>query len=71
VLDLMVEGFLNKEISALLEIGIRTAEMHVGRVVSKLGARSRTEAIIKAARMRPEGEGQRGVDSALGPQPPV
>ena len=50
VLKLMMEGLVNKEISRRLGIGLRTVEMHVAHVITKLGARSRTEAVVKAMR---------------------
>ena len=50
VLELMVEGLTNKEISLRLGIGLRTAEMHAASVINKMGARSRTDAVVKALR---------------------
>lgn len=51
VLSLMVEGLTNREVSARLGLGLRTVEMHVAHIVAKLGARSRTDAVIKAMQM--------------------
>ena len=48
VLALLPEGLTNAEIGARLFISMKTAEHHVGRVLSKLGARSRAEAAAVA-----------------------
>ncbi|MGH2448635.1 MAG: response regulator [Chloroflexota bacterium] len=45
ILTLVSRGESNKEIAQVLGITPRTAEWHVGNVMAKLGARSRTEAI--------------------------
>ncbi|MCU1427833.1 MAG: hypothetical protein JWL83_1833 [Actinomycetia bacterium] len=44
VLELVCQGLTNAEIAQRLFISAKTAEHHVGRVLAKLGARSRTEA---------------------------
>jgi DNA-binding NarL/FixJ family response regulator len=44
VLGLLRQGLTNTEIAARLYISGRTAEHHVGRVLGKLGVRSRAEA---------------------------
>jgi DNA-binding NarL/FixJ family response regulator len=44
VLELLRGGLTNAEIAARLYISGRTAEHHVGRVLGKLGMRSRAEA---------------------------
>jgi DNA-binding CsgD family transcriptional regulator len=49
VLDLLSEGLTNAEIAGRLFISPKTAEHHVGRVLAKLGARSRAEAAAIAA----------------------
>ncbi|MGY1739528.1 MULTISPECIES: LuxR C-terminal-related transcriptional regulator [unclassified Blastococcus] len=49
VLDLLRQGLTNAEIAARLYISARTAEHHVGRVLGKLGMRSRAEAAAFAA----------------------
>jgi DNA-binding CsgD family transcriptional regulator len=48
VLDLVRAGLTNAEIGARLFISAKTAEHHVGRVLAKLGVRSRAEAAAVA-----------------------
>jgi len=48
VLALMAEGLSNKEIAARLGFSKRTAAFHVGNILQKLGAASRTEAVVRA-----------------------
>lgn len=50
VLALLGHGLTNGEIGARLFISAKTVEHHVGRVLAKLGARSRAEAAGLAAR---------------------
>ena len=45
ILTLVSQGESNKEIAQVLGITPRTAEWHLGKVMAKLGARSRTEAV--------------------------
>jgi DNA-binding NarL/FixJ family response regulator len=49
VLALLRDGLTNAEIGARLYISAKTAEHHVGRVLAKLGVRSRAEAAAVAA----------------------
>jgi DNA-binding NarL/FixJ family response regulator len=49
VLDLLRQGLTNAEIGGRLYISPKTAEHHVGRVLAKLGVRSRAEAAAVAA----------------------
>jgi DNA-binding CsgD family transcriptional regulator len=49
VLALLREGLTNAEIGVRLFISAKTAEHHVGRVLAKLGVRSRAEAAAVAA----------------------
>lgn len=50
VLQLLARGLRNKEIALRLGVSERTATFHVGNVLGKLGADSRTEAIHLARR---------------------
>jgi DNA-binding NarL/FixJ family response regulator len=49
VLALLREGLTNAQIGQRLFIPAKTAEHHVGHVLTKLGVRSRTEAAAVAA----------------------
>ena len=48
VLRLIAEGYINKEIAALLSISVKTVETHKARAMEKLGLRSRV-AIVRYA----------------------
>ncbi len=50
VLGLMAEGLSNKLIAVRLGISEHTAKFHVNSVLEKLGAETRTEAVVRAAR---------------------
>lgn len=50
VLDLVANGYPNKTIAHELGISEHTAKFHVGSVLAKLGAASRTEAVTIATR---------------------
>lgn len=45
VLELLSQGLRNSEISGRFNISVRTVEVHVRNVMSKLGAQSRTDAV--------------------------
>lgn len=50
VLSLMAEGLSNKLIGDRLKISDHTAKFHVNSILNKLGAETRTEAVVLAAR---------------------
>lgn len=50
VLELIALGLPNKTIASRLEISEHTVKFHVGSVMAKLGAASRTEAVTRAVR---------------------
>jgi DNA-binding NarL/FixJ family response regulator len=50
VLALMAEGLPNKAIAARLGVTEHTAKFHVNAILRKLGAQSRTEAVVLATR---------------------
>jgi DNA-binding CsgD family transcriptional regulator len=50
VVGLLAEGLSNKAIAARLGISPDTAKFHVGRVIDKLDATGRTDAVAHAAR---------------------
>ena len=51
VLALLAEGASNKMIARRLGISAHTAKFHVGSLMEKLGAISRTDAVMHAARL--------------------
>ena len=50
MLELLAEGATNREIGASLFMAEKTASVHVSRILTKLNARSRTEAASIAHR---------------------
>lgn len=50
VLELLVQGFSNRRIAKRLGISEHTAKFHVNGILLKLGAGTRTEAVVVAAR---------------------
>lgn len=46
VLSLLAKGYSNQQVSAALNIGISTVKNHVSNILGKLGAKSRTEAVL-------------------------
>jgi DNA-binding NarL/FixJ family response regulator len=51
VLQLLAEGLPNKTIADSLHISEHTVKFHVNAILSKLGAQSRTEAVVRATRL--------------------
>jgi DNA-binding NarL/FixJ family response regulator len=51
VLQLLAEGLPNKTIARRLEISEHTVKFHVNAIMSKLGAQSRTEAVVRATQL--------------------
>jgi DNA-binding NarL/FixJ family response regulator len=45
VLELVVDGLMNKEIAKRLETSVRNVEKYVSRLFSKTGTNSRTELV--------------------------
>ncbi len=50
VLELLAEGLSNRSIAYRLEISEHTVKFHVNSILRKLGAQSRTEAVVRATR---------------------
>ncbi len=50
VIQLMSEGLSNKQIAKRLDISEHTAKFHIGRILAKLDADTRTEAVVRAVR---------------------
>ena len=51
VLALVADGLPNKAIAGRLGISDHTVKFHVNAILGKLGAQSRTEAVIQATRL--------------------
>lgn len=51
VLESLAEGLANKTIAARLHISEHTVKFHVNAILAKLGADSRTDAVVRAARL--------------------
>ncbi len=51
VLQLVAEGLPNKTIAGQLQISEHTVKFHVNAIMSKLGAQSRTDAVVRATRL--------------------
>ncbi len=52
ILDLLAQGLSNKAIAARLYLSVRTVEGHLANIYSRLGVRSRTEAMLLAVKVR-------------------
>lgn len=51
VLGLLAQGACNKDIARVLDVSLGTVKTHVRAIMSKLGSRSRTEAVHRAYRL--------------------
>jgi DNA-binding NarL/FixJ family response regulator len=51
VLQLLADGLSNRAIGLRLQISEHTAKFHVTAIMAKLGAQSRTEAVVRATRL--------------------
>jgi DNA-binding NarL/FixJ family response regulator len=51
VLDLLADGLANKAIAGRLGISEHTVKFHLNAIMGKLGAQSRTEAVVLATRL--------------------
>ncbi len=51
VLQLLAEGLANKAIAQRLGVSDHTIKFHVNAILGKLGAQSRTEAVVRATRL--------------------
>jgi DNA-binding NarL/FixJ family response regulator len=51
VLQLVSLGLANKEVARRLGVSDSTVKFHVNAILEKLGARSRTDAVVRAARL--------------------
>ncbi len=51
VLQLLAQGLPNKTIAQKLDISDHTVKFHVNAIMTKLGAQSRTEAVVRATRL--------------------
>ena len=51
VLRLLAEGLPNKTVAHRLEISEHTVKFHVNSLLAKLGAQSRTDAVVRATRL--------------------
>jgi DNA-binding NarL/FixJ family response regulator len=51
VLQLLAEGLSNRAVARQLDISEHTVKFHVNAILGKLGAQSRTEAVVRATRL--------------------
>ena len=52
MLDLLVRGYLYKEIAERLKISVPTVNTYIRRIYEKLHVRSRTQALVKYAHLQ-------------------
>ncbi len=50
-MQLLAQGLSNRRIAERLGISEHTAKFHVNSIIGKLGAQTRTDAAVRAARM--------------------
>jgi DNA-binding NarL/FixJ family response regulator len=55
VLDLMAEGASNRQIARQLDLSLKTVQNHVSRILDKLQAADRTQAVLRARGISPTG----------------
>jgi DNA-binding NarL/FixJ family response regulator len=48
VLDLLAEGASNRQIARVLDLSLKTVQNHVSRILDKLQAADRTQAVLRA-----------------------
>lgn len=73
ILQLVAYGLPNKRIARRLGIGVETVKTHISRIMEKLEAESRTEAVVRAVRegvlspamLGEDPDGASGTDHAL------
>ena len=51
MVQLLAEGLPNKAIAKRLGVSDHTIKFHVNAILGKLGAQSRTEAVVRATRL--------------------
>ena len=62
VVELLIEGLSNKEIAARLMLGVSTVKNHVHNVLSKVQARTRSEAVALLVEMKMQAVRSAGPD---------
>jgi DNA-binding CsgD family transcriptional regulator len=60
ILQLISQGYTNREIACCLSISESTTENHIHHIYTKLGISNRAQAVAHAFRTIPAGQGNRG-----------